>query len=1243
MNNAVKPSRRRKAVRHLFRSLGLATAICAINAQANIYEDRFHELRDEIYNPENGFLSADGGPYHAIETLNVEAPDHGHQSTSEAYSYILWLEAVHGRLTGDWQPLVDAWTLIEEHIIPTSEMQPGASNYDPSSPATYIPESGDPSGYPGPLLPTVPVGEDPVSAELAQTYGTWEIYGMHWLLDMDNVYGYGNLGDGVSTPSYINTFQRGEQESVWETVTHPSWEDFTWGNDYGFLQLFVDEEAPAEQWRYTNAPDADARAVQVMYWALQWMDEQGVDPEQVAPGLMAKAAKMGDYLRLAMFDKYFKAMGTDDPMDPAGSGYDSAHYLMSWYYSWGGPIDTSQSWGFRIGASHVHFGYQNPMAGYALTQIPELEPASPNAVRDWGISLERTLEFYQWLQSAEGGIAGGATNSWNGSYDARPAGAPEFYGMTYDDNPVYHDPSSGTWFGWQAWSVERLCEYYYVTGDARAEAILDKWVPWVLSPEVTEFIDGDVYMASTLEWSGAPEDWNPANPADNTNLHVTVVNKGQDVGVIHNTAKALMYYAAGKREHTGTTHEPARAMAQQILDTMWNLHRDDKGIATVESRGDYIRFFDPVYVPEDYEGVMANGDAVNSDSTFFSIRTFYEDDPLFQRVRDAYDQNGDGILDDGPDGDYDAPEFTYHRYWATVDAATANAIYAELFPVVCTENCPPTASPVSAETAVNQPVTVTLMGSDPNGNTLTYSYTQPANGMVSGSGAEVTYVPQSGFVGADGFTYTVTDDEGLTSEPASVSLTVYDPNANEPPTLSLSATMDYLELSASASATDPEGDALSFSWDLGDGNTATGSSVTHTYGDAGTYVVSVSVSDGVNTVSDSTTVTAEAPPEGECHVDYVMANAWGGSYQVDLTITNTGTETIAGYSLDWTLANGAQFASGWNASFNASGSQVTASNPASQWNGTLQPGQSGSFGFIGEGSFGIPASFVLNGTNCTGGDGGGDVNLPPTASFSYSVDGLNLSVSGAGSSDPDGDALTYSWDFGDGTTATGLDATHSYATDGNYTVTLSVSDGELDDSTSLNVTISTEEPNQPPVAAFSSSVDALCVSVDGSASSDPDGDALSFAWDFGDGSSATGATAEHCYAASGSYDLSLEVSDGTLDDSASETVTVSSGGGGGNVCEFDITNNWGSGFTAMVRITNNGDTPINGWEVSWAFPPSYSVTNSWNGNVSSSNPYTATNLSWNAVIQPGQSVEVGVQGAGSGTFTAPEVTGAVCD
>ena len=91
-----------------------------------------------------------------------------------------------------------------------------------------------------------------------------------------------------------------------------------------------------------------------------------------------------------------------------------------------------------------------------------MAPKSATGVDDWTKSLNRQLEFYRWLQSAEGAIAGGATNSWDGAYGTPPAGDSTFYGMSYDPAPVYHDPPSNQWFGFQAWSMERVAEYYYV-------------------------------------------------------------------------------------------------------------------------------------------------------------------------------------------------------------------------------------------------------------------------------------------------------------------------------------------------------------------------------------------------------------------------------------------------------------------------------------------------------------------------------------------------------------------------------------------------------------------------------------------------------------------------------------------------------------------------------------------------------------------------------------------------------------
>ncbi|MEU4331280.1 glycoside hydrolase family 48 protein [Nonomuraea dietziae] len=624
----------------------------------NEYTKRFIELYNDLKDPANGYFSPEGVPYHSVETLLVEAPDHGHETTSEAYSYYLWLEAAYGKATGNWAPFNDAWASMEKYIIPATADQPTNSFYNAAKPATYAGEWDDIAQYPSKLDTGVSVGQDPIAAELKAAYGTSDIYGMHWLLDVDNTYGFGRCGDGTTKPAYINTYQRGPEESVFETIPQPSCDTFKHGGKNGFLDLFTGDAGYAKQWKYTNAPDADARAVQVAYWAHTWAKEQGKESQITAT--VTKAAKMGDYLRYAMYDKYFKKQGCTSTSCPAGTGKDSSAYLMSWYYAWGGALDTSAGWAWRIGSSHNHSGYQNPMAAWALSSVDVLKPKGATAVQDWGTSLKRQIEFYRWLQSAEGGIAGGATNSWQGHYATPPAGTPTFYGMAYDWQPVYHDPPSNQWFGFQAWSMERVAEYYNVTGNAEAKAVLDKWVKWA-TDHTTVNTDGTYQIPSTLVWTGQPDTWNAASPGANAGLHVTVKDYTTDVGVAGSYAKVLMYYAA----RSGDTK--ARDIAKGLLDGMWKNNRDAKGVSVAETKADYKRLADKVYVPAGWTGTMPNGDVINSDSTFLSIRSFYKNDPDWPEV-DAY------LKGTGP-----VPSFNYHRFWAQVDVAVALAEYGRLF------------------------------------------------------------------------------------------------------------------------------------------------------------------------------------------------------------------------------------------------------------------------------------------------------------------------------------------------------------------------------------------------------------------------------------------------------------------------------------------------------------------------------------------------------------------------------------
>src|SRR5215211_2255632 len=79
-------------------------------------------------------------------------------------------------------------------------------------------------------------------------------------------------------------------------------------------------------------------------------------------------------------------------------------------------------------------------------------------------------------------------------------------------------------------------------------------------------------------------------------------------------------------------------------------------------------------------------------------------------------------------------------------------------------------------------------------------------------------------------------------------------------------------------------------------------------------------------------------------------------------------------------------------------------------------------------------------------------NEAPTAEFTAGCSGLTCEFDASGSSDPDNDNLTYSWDFGDGSdNGTGVSPRHTYASDGPRTVTLTVSDGTLDDQATRDV------------------------------------------------------------------------------------------------------------------------------------------------------------------------------------------------
>lgn len=166
-------------------------------------------------------------------------------------------------------------------------------------------------------------------------------------------------------------------------------------------------------------------------------------------------------------------------------------------------------------------------------------------------------------------------------------------------------------------------------------------------------------------------------------------------------------------------------------------------------------------------------------------------------------------------------------------------------------------------------------------------------------------------------------------------------------------------------------------------------------------------------------------------------------------------------------------------------------------------------------------------------------NVAPTASFTSSVSSTSAAFDGSTSADSDGQVTGYAWEFGDGSTGTGATTTHTYGTPGTYPVRLSVTDDRgATTSTSQQVTV-VAPPNAAPTAVVASTTINLSVRFDGSGSTDSDGTVASYAWDFGDGSTGTGAVVTHAYTVAGTYTATLSVADqlGAIG-TATATVTV---------------------------------------------------------------------------------------------------------
>ena len=209
--------------------------------------------------------------------------------------------------------------------------------------------------------------------------------------------------------------------------------------------------------------------------------------------------------------------------------------------------------------------------------------------------------------------------------------------------------------------------------------------------------------------------------------------------------------------------------------------------------------------------------------------------------------------------------------------------------------------------------------------------------------------------------------------------------------------------------------------------------------------------------------------------------------------------------------------------------------------------------------------------------------------------------------------------------------------DGLYTLSAEVEDN--DGNTTMSNTSSFyvgEIVNIEPIASFTHSISGLSVSVNATTSSDIDGSITSYIWDFGDGSTATGVTAEHTFQGAGSYDVNLTVIDDTDDSSTLlENITVVEPPVSQLSCTIDGLDIWNNGAIIQdIVITNTSNISINGWSVALTANSNVGVIDAWGASLSGSG-LTLT-ASGSNTLAPGQSLQFTGHISHDGNFNTME-------
>lgn len=315
---------------------------------------------------------------------------------------------------------------------------------------------------------------------------------------------------------------------------------------------------------------------------------------------------------------------------------------------------------------------------------------------------------------------------------------------------------------------------------------------------------------------------------------------------------------------------------------------------------------------------------------------------------------------------------------------------------------------------------------------------------------------------------------------------------------------DEIQFSA-ANSSDKDGELSKYTWNFGDGNTATGKEVSHSYAEPGMYSVELKVTDNSglsnNTDVHGSTVTVNASPIAEAGRDIVVCT--NETFELDGSKSYDPDGHITEYAWDFGDGNSG---SGEIVSHSYSKPGVYMSTLRVKDNSNLNCGTDQDEVHI-------------------------IVNEPPVAIAGEDILTCEAAIDfdGSESYDRDGRILSYIWDFGDGASGSGASPTHLYAEEGTYKVTLKVTDNSGTKCNTATDELTLTINASPKADAGTENITACPgenISLDGTKSSDSDGQIVSYSWDFGDGSEkSSDASTSHSYDKPGNYVAKLTVKD----------------------------------------------------------------------------------------------------------------------